>query len=136
MNVASATYIIPITILGLQLARLVLIRNAGHIIKISESKKDKEKLRELCLTYPLPQFMRWQMDANFEVFLLTIFQVLYEASIPVAITFFLYNRNIVLSNNWFAWIVFVIIIVMVISDHILKVHVYKKATGQDIKTPD
>lgn len=125
------TIVGPLLILGLILARLIAIRNAADIVRLTTHTKE---LKEIVSTYPLSEFMRWRLVSSLETFLLTIFQAGFDALPSIAVYLFL--RRDISENDLIVWIFsFLIIFFSARNYSLLRRSVYEPLLGP-IGTPD
>lgn len=109
INPSRAFIIIPISIIGLLIARRILIKNAVFIIKTASSKSDAPKtltkLRKIVIYHPIPEFIYYKMPEFkqyksqgcsfvFEGLILAVFLYLYEVIPAFALAIsWLYHLN-------------------------------------------
>jgi hypothetical protein len=131
----------PFIILLLTIYRRILIRN---ILEITKETKDDElfkQIKEIISTYPLIEFMRWKFRSDFEIFLLTLFQVFIDfipggAIVILPFFFDLYGIPIVKAHYYYSYICGILIILVHVRNYTLLRRIYESTTGIKIRTPD
>ena len=130
ISVSRLFFVAPVILIATQLARQDFIRNIIHLIQITENRSE---LREIVLSYPLVEFMRWKFKSGIEIFLLTVFQVSFE-SIP-GLSLFVFYNGVNELGFWSATIVLLIGFIAVSNYSLLRWKVYQPLIGR-INTPD
>jgi hypothetical protein len=85
VDVPRLLIVVPLALVGLLIAKQVLIRNAAQIIRLD---KKRSELKEIVLSYPIIEFMRWKFRAGSEVVLLSIFQGFIDVFPAISLSIF------------------------------------------------
>lgn len=67
--------ILPLLLLALLMARQVMILN---LVQILRSAENKEPFRNVVITYPVAEFMRWRFRSRPGAFFLSLWQILVD----------------------------------------------------------
>lgn len=70
-----ALVVLPLLLLALLMARQVVILN---LVQLVRSADDKEPFRNVVLSYPVAEFMRWRFRSRLGALLLSLWQVLVD----------------------------------------------------------
>ncbi|MCP4138738.1 MAG: hypothetical protein GY755_00325 [Chloroflexi bacterium] len=127
-------FIIPTAVAGLMLMKQIMIRNVVEIINHS---KDTAELKNIVMSYPLIEFMRWKFDITIESVFLTVVQVAING-FPGA-SLLLYQSILedyeFIVPRMFTITGFVVLFLGLWSYRTLRIGVFEKLVGK-IKTPD
>lgn len=134
INIGRLLIVVPIALVGLLLSKQVIIINVIEIIHRSEKRYE---LREIILSYPLVEFMRWKFKSNAEIVLLTVFQISIDVFPAISLLVFwhiLESRGIAVPGIY-KLTSFLLIFLGLWNYTSLRRHVFEPLVGE-IRTPD